>query len=81
MGLQSAPECEFVPVDMRPAVIRELGARWLVGFFDHVQSHPELIVNGFKGAGIVEAMEAIEKGVAQDDGNSSTDPFADLDSD
>ena len=70
-------ECENVPVDMRIADMRELGARWVFCFFDYVWSHPELIVSGFKEAGIV---EAIERGVAQDDGNSSTDAFADLDS-
>ena len=37
--------------------MRELGAQWLVAFFDHVRSHPELVVNGFKEAGIVDAIE------------------------
>lgn len=56
-GLQGGPEGEVVSVDMRIRIMKELGAQWLVSFFDHVRSHPELTVNGFKEAGVVDAIE------------------------
>ena len=42
---------------MQAGVMKELGAKWLVTFYDHVCSHLGLAVNGFKGAGIIDALE------------------------
>ena len=77
-GLQSVPEGEAVSVDMRIAVMRELGAQWLVGFYDHVRSHPELVINGFKEAGILNAIEKGDVPVPSID--MPEDPFLDMDS-
>ena len=64
--------------------MKEFGAKWLVGFYDHVRSNPNLIVNGFKEAGILEALENDVVPPPPHDGTSSDkdeteDPFLELD--
>jgi len=41
------------PVDLRLSVVKSLGAKWMVGFYDYMQTKPEIVVNGFRGAGIL----------------------------
>ena len=87
-SLQNEPETELhvVPVDMRAGVMKELGAQWLVAFYDYVCCHPDLIVNGFKEAGIA---DTLENGVATlpshegtpSDNDETEDPFLDIHSD
>lgn len=56
-SLQNEPQSELISVDMRAGIMKELGAQWLVAFYDHVCCHPDLVVNGFKEAGITDALE------------------------
>ena len=42
---------QYKPVRMPLSVMKPLGATWLKKAFDHIQSHPDLIKNGFKAAG------------------------------
>ena len=46
----------------------------MVSACDHVKSHPEFAVNGFKTAGIIQAIEQPE--TLTDDAASEDDPFA-----
>lgn len=48
--------CE-VQVDMRLSVMKELSARWLEGLYDHLHASDHIIINGFKEAGIQNAIE------------------------
>ena len=89
-SLQTAPENEIVPVKMPDGVLKELGAKWLVAFYDYICSHPDLVVNGFKEAGILDLLENGVPTVAipQQDGILSDenqvpveDPFLDIHSD
>ena len=79
-GLKDQPETHVVPVEMGMAIMKELGAQWLVSFYDYICSHTELVRNGFKEAGII---EALEKGPSPPSphANDDNDPFLDLDSD
>ena len=43
---------QYKPVQMPLSVMKPLDAIWLKKAFDHVQTHPDLIKNGFKAAGI-----------------------------
>ena len=54
--------------------LSELSAKWLEGLDDHLRASDQIIVNGFKEAGI---KEAIENPPTPD--NSDDDPFADCD--
>ena len=82
-----APKGEVVSVDIKCSwIMRELGAQRLVSLFDHARSHPELLVNGFKEAGIVDAIEKGEVDLTSQDGSPhlsvrEADPFQNIDSD
>ena len=39
------------------AVMKEIGAKWLVDMADHISNNPQFIVNGFLHAGISEALD------------------------
>ena len=47
-GGESNPE----PIDLKLSSVKPLGAQWMIKAHDHVRSHPEIVVNGFKGSGI-----------------------------
>ena len=42
---------------MRSVAMKELGARWLTGLYDHMCTNPQLITNGFKEADILAALD------------------------
>ena len=47
-GGESNPE----PIDLKLSSVKPLGAQWMIKAHDHIRSHPEIVVNGFKGSGI-----------------------------
>ena len=49
---QPSGETEKMPVDLKLSVMKPLGAHWMVKLYDYLKSKPEIIQNGFKGAGI-----------------------------
>ena len=55
--LQSGEELENITIDLRMSVMKELSAHWIVSACDHIRSHAEIITNGFKKAGIVDAID------------------------
>ena len=59
---------------MRFSVMKEPSAKWLEGLYDRLRDSHQIIVNGFKEAGI---KEAIENPPIPD--NCDDDPFADCD--
>ena len=82
-SLQNEPENGVVPVEMPAGVMKELGAQWLLAFYDYICIHPELVVNGFKEAGIVQALENGVVGRPQQigtflDDDQAEDPFLDI---
>ena len=42
------------PVNLRLSVVKPLGEEWMKGLYDYLKAKPEIIINGFKGAGIVD---------------------------
>ena len=44
-------------VDLRLSVMKPLCASWCIDLFDHLTSKPDIIVNGFKAAGIVDVLQ------------------------
>ena len=42
-----------VQVCMRLSVMKELSAKWPEGLYDHLRTSTQLIINGFKEAGIL----------------------------
>ena len=39
------------------SLMKPLGAQWIISLCDYLSSHPDIIVNGFKQAGISEVLE------------------------
>ena len=46
---------EKKPVDLKLSIIKPIAARWFVKLSDYIKSKPDIIKNGFKGAGITAA--------------------------
>ena len=46
-------------VDLSTARMKCIGARWLVKLYEHLENNPHFIVNGFKHAGIFEALNIL----------------------
>ncbi len=42
----------FTPVDLKLSIVKPVGAKWLIKLYDYFKTKPEIIINGFKGAGI-----------------------------
>ncbi len=39
-------------VSLQMSVVKPLGAKWLIGLYEYFQSKPDIIINGYKEAGI-----------------------------
>ena len=55
--LEAGKQVEEVQVEMRMSVMKELSSRWFISAYDHIRSNPDIVKNGFKKAGITEALE------------------------
>ena len=44
--------------------VKELSSQWFISAYDHIQSNPDIVKNGFKKAGIT---DALEKGLPEAD--------------
>ncbi len=45
------------PVDLRLSVMKPLTAQWAIDMFNYFESRPEIIINGFRKSGIVNALK------------------------
>ena len=49
-------DAPVTPVDLKLSRVKPIGARWMMDLYDYLKSKPEIIINGFKGAGIVDCL-------------------------
>ena len=54
--LQSLDDDTDFTVDLRLSVMKPLGTKWLISFFNYIADRPHIVFNNFKAAGIVEAL-------------------------
>ena len=47
---------EVTPVDLRLSIMKPIGAKWIIELHDYLKTKPDIIINGFKGAGIIDAI-------------------------
>ena len=79
--INSGTSPENVKINMEMQLMREVGAKWLTEFFNSVNSNKDLVVNGFKKAGIIDAIrDTNASGTTQCDAESAPaaddeDPF------
>ena len=52
--IQQAPDSSLTPIDMRLSVIKPVHAQWLIDAYNYIKSRPEIVINGFKAAGILD---------------------------
>ena len=55
--MENGTQVDCVNVDMRMSVVKELSSRWIVSAYDYIRSSPEIVLNGFRKAGITSAIE------------------------
>ena len=60
--------------------MKELEAKWIVLVYDYFRSKPTISMNGFKAAGILDAMEG-KINLVDTAPSDDEDPFADLTND
>ena len=72
--IDAGKQAAEVQVDMRLSVMKEMSAKWLEGLYDHLRASRQIIINGFKKAGIT---DAVENPAIPADSDSDGDPFAD----
>ena len=68
--------------DLCMLTMKELGANWLVSACDHIHSQPDIITNGFRKAGISEAIadpDSISTSATTYQWDKDEDPFEDCD--
>ena len=58
--------------------MKELETKWIVATFDYLRTNTSIATNGFKAAGII---DAIQKGLQPAATEIDDDPFVGLDSD
>ena len=49
---------QFDPVNLKLSTMKPLGARQMIQLYDHFKSTSQVIVNGFKATGIVDAVKS-----------------------
>lgn len=69
--LDNLEEAELEPINMGMPVLKEIGAKWLVGMAKYLSDNPQFRVNGFMRAGIAGAIDVGET----DDSSGSDDSY------
>lgn len=47
----------FTPVDLKLSIVKPVGAKWLMEMYDYFKTKPQILINGFCGAGISDFMK------------------------
>ena len=55
--LEAGTQVEEVHVNMPISVMKKLSSQWSISAYDHIQSNPDIVKNGFKKARITELGE------------------------
>ena len=66
------------PVDISSARMKYIGGRWFMEVIEHLQDNPHIVVNGFKHAGIHQALGILtddesDLSIYSDDSNEYSD--------
>ena len=48
-------------VDTRTSILKPKSANWLIGALESLSKKPEIVLNGFRMAGIVDALKSDEQ--------------------
>ena len=70
------------PIDLSTARMKCIGGQWIVEAFEHLENNPQIIVHGFRHAGIFDALGIIDQDELPDyesDDDSDFDEDEDMD--
>ena len=73
---QDVDKAEFEPADLSLPEMKELGAKWLVEMAEYIKDNQQFIRNGFRHAGILDALE-----LNNEDNSSRENGFTDFSDD
>ena len=59
--LVSGTDIKDVKVDTRTSILKPKSANWLIGALESLSKKPEIVLNGFRKAGIVDALKSDEQ--------------------
>ncbi len=45
------------PVDVRLSIIKPMVSKWSIKMYDHLVSQPDIIINGFRAAGLFDILK------------------------
>ena len=71
---------EIQPINLGMPIMKEVGAKWLVGMAEYISDNPHLIVNGFVRSGIISAMDGVVDMGPEAEGDDNHSGSDDLDS-
>jgi len=63
---------DYDPVDLSAARMKCLGAQWMLQVYEHLADNPQVVVNGFRHAGVYRALGLLDEGVELPDYSDST---------
>ena len=58
--LEDLGEADLEPINMGMPILKEIGAKWLVGMHEYISNNPQFIVNGFLHSGIAAAIDGYD---------------------
>ena len=66
--LDKGTEVYEINIPSKLSILKPINGRWLLGLYDNLQNNKEVIINGFKSAGITEAVtqELLDEGLIAD---------------
>ena len=59
--IASGTDISDVEIDTRISILTPNRANWLIGAMDFLSQKPEIVINGFRKVGIVDALKADEQ--------------------
>ena len=62
---------EITPIKLEMPILKELGVKWLIKMAEYLADNPQFIVNGFRRAGILGALDGIDESDEQSEGHGS----------
>ena len=76
--LEAGTPVDNVAVDTRMSIIKEVSAKWITSAFDYIRSHPNIIINGFVKAGILDSSSGQAESSSSHAASTvvESDPFA-----
>uniref|UniRef100_A0A1X7TQY0 DDE-1 domain-containing protein n=1 Tax=Amphimedon queenslandica TaxID=400682 RepID=A0A1X7TQY0_AMPQE len=58
VAMQMKDAGSMTPINLKLSEMKPIGARWMMELYDYFKAKPEIIINGFKAAGILNILKS-----------------------